>query len=276
MIKGMSGFGQSESENSKFKVSVQVHSLNHRYLDASVYLPDYLRSLDTYIKSIVKKKINRGKINISVNIINKGSFRPDLNPDAVGAYIHLASRLHKQFGISKDIAFWQLLNLPSVLIEKQKIPVDEILAKRLITPLVNKALDKLVLMRQKEGEAIYKDLQKRSRIISAKIKFIENKLPKVFKRLEGKMTQEELAAFMRGCDVSEEIVRLKFHIANLCQVATSTKQESSGKELDFICQELQREANTLGAKVPNKHISFAVVKIKSQLEKLREQLQNVE
>ncbi|MEW6008295.1 MAG: YicC/YloC family endoribonuclease [Candidatus Omnitrophota bacterium] len=276
MIKGMSGFGQAESENSKFKATVQVHSLNHRYLDASVYLPEYLRSLDNYIKLIIKKKLKRGKVNVSINIFTKGAIKPHLNPDIVGAYVHLAARLNRQFGISKDIAFWQLLNLPSVLIEKEKPPIDEVEAKRLLTPLVNKALEKLLVMRQKEGIAIYKDLQKRSRIVSSKIKYIENKLPKVFERLKAKLSHEELGAFMRNCDVSEEIVRLKFHIANLCQVATNTKGESSGKELDFICQELQREANTLGAKVPDKYISFAVVKIKSQLEKLREQLQNVE
>ena len=98
----------------------------------------------------------------------------------------------------------------------------------------------------------------------------------MFKQMEKKMSHEELGSFMRNCDVSEEIVRLKFHLNSLYRAAAVSGNDPQGKELDFICQELQREANTLGAKVPEKYVSSAVVKIKGQLEKLREQLQNVE
>ena len=275
MIRGMSGFGQAQAENSVVKVNVQAHSLNHRYLDCSVYMPEQLRLLESDIKAIVKKKIKRGKVNVSVNLVAKGA-SPQLNPEAVSSYIRLARKLHKQFGVTQEISFWQLLNLPAVLEQRQKSVFDTPAMRRLITSLVAKAIDKMAAMRQKEGEATYRDLLKRTKLMHQKLSFIEKRLPQVLERLKQKMSPEEFNSLMRSSDVHEEMVRLKFHLANFSKTAAAAGQESRGKELDFICQELQRETNTLGAKVPDAHVSSAVVKIKSQLEKLREQLQNVE
>jgi uncharacterized protein (TIGR00255 family) len=275
MIIGMSGFGQAQLENSKLKVQAQVHTLNHRYLDCSVYMPEALRYLESDIKALAKKKIKRGKVNISLNVLYKTG-GPDLNPEAVRSYISLANKLHKRFGIAKNISFAQLLSLPSVLEQKQKLPLNNTVLQRMIMALVNQAVDKTVLMRRKEGEAIYRDLVKRANFMQDKVHYIEKRLPLVFSRLKEKLPADELNSTLRGSDVSEELVRLKFHLANFCKTASAAGQESRGKELDFICQELQREINTLGAKVPDHYVSSAVVKIKSQLEKLREQLQNVE
>jgi uncharacterized protein (TIGR00255 family) len=276
MIRGMSGFGQARAENDKLKVLVQVRTLNHRYLDCTVYMPETLRSLESDIKAIVKKKIKRGKVTVFVDIIHKVSSQPHLNPQAVSVYMRLAKKLHKEFGVAEHISFAQIVGLPSVLESRSDTALDNAATKHPIFASLAQAVEKTVLMRGQEGGAIYTDLAKRLKIIKAKIDYIEQKLPKVFALLGKKMTQDELNSFMRGCDISEEIVRLKFHLNNCLRTASAKGSEPKGKELDFILQELQREANTLGAKVPDKHVSAAVVKIKSQLEKLREQIQNVE
>ncbi len=276
MIKGMSGFGQAQIENSKLKVILQVRTLNHRYLDCSVYLPESLRWLDTYLKTKIKSKIKRGKVTVSVSITNKAAISPTINPVVVNAYTRLAKELHKKFGISNDISFSQILNLPRVLKGKQDIIANPTSVKNLISLALQRAIEAAVVMRNKEGAAIYKDLKERISFIKVKVGNIDREIPKVFKRAKKKLSTDELNSFKRSADVSEEIVRLKFHLSNFSRTAQHANKEPVGKELDFISQELQREANTLGAKVPDKLISYAVVKIKSQLEKIREQLQNVE
>lgn len=276
MIKGMSGFGQAQAENSKFKISVQVRTLNHRYLDCSLYLPQAWQSMEAQAKTIIKKKIKRGKINVSFDIASKGSAEPILNPEAVRTYLDLAQRLNKNFRVSKDISFWQLLNLPHVLGQRQRNLVNNPAIKRLLISTLVSAVEKTLRMRRAEGQAIYDDLKKRTALIKANIANIEVKLFQLCKRMSKKLSGEELNSFSRGCDVSEELVRLKFHLANLQRTASVAADDPTGKELDFICQELQREINTLGAKVPDKHVTYLVVKIKSQLEKIREQIQNVE
>lgn len=276
MIKGMSGFGQARVENKQFKAIIQVRSLNHRYLDCAVHLPEALRSLESYIKDIIKKQIKRGKVSVSIEIINKAAHKPHVNPQAVEAYMHLAKKLNKEFGVSSTITFSQLVSLPSVLGQAEQELLDNTAIRHLLAVPLIKALEGTIRMRANEGQAIYNDLKKRVKIIKRKIDYIESRLPRVFKQMEKKMSHEELGSFMRNCDVSEEIVRLKFHLNSLYRAASVSSSDPQGKELDFICQELQREANTLGAKVPEKYVSSAVVKIKGQLEKLREQLQNVE
>lgn len=276
MMKGMSGFGQARAENTKFKITVQVRTLNHRYLDCTVYMPESLRELEASIKTAVKKKIRRGKVSIFVDIINKASSRPELNLNALKEYMRLAKVLGKKFGVTQEISFAQLVNLPSVLVQKQQASLEAGALKNLIMQPLIKATENVAEMREQEGRAIYKDFGKRLRIIKNKIDFIEQRLVRIFKQLKNKMTSDELNSFVKNCDVSEEIVRLRFHLNNAYRRASGASHEPRGKELDFICQELQRETNTLGSKVPDKHISSSVVKIKGELEKLREQLANVE
>ncbi|MBU2540302.1 MAG: DUF1732 domain-containing protein [Candidatus Omnitrophica bacterium] len=276
MIRGMSGFGQSEAENSKLKVTVQVRTLNHRYLDYAIYLPESLRWLEAYLKTKIKGRIKRGKVTVSFNITNKAAISPNINPDVISAYTRLARELKRRFGISGDISFSQAINLPKVLKEPQGIAANAGTVKNLIASSLGMAIEAVVQMRRKEGVAIYRDLKERAAFIKSKISFIEREFPKIFLRAKKRLSKEELVSFKRSADVSEELVRLKFHLANFSRTACRTNNESIGKELDFISQELQREVNTLGAKVPDKLVSYAVVKIKSQLEKIREQLQNVE
>jgi len=276
MIKGMSGFGQARAENLRFKVAAQVRTVNHRYLDISVYLPEALRILEQPVKERIKRKIKRGKVNVSFEIISKSHIGPRLNEEIIASYVRLAERLNKKFNIAKDISFAQLLILPQVLEQRQKASVEIKEIRTLLLTSAANAANKVVGMRRQEGTAICNDLRKRASIIKGRLIFIERELLKTFERAKKRLSAEELVSFKRNCDVSEELVRLKFHTANLLKTAFAAGDEPRGKELDFISQELQREINTLGAKVADKNISCAAVRIKSQLESLREQLQNVE
>jgi uncharacterized protein (TIGR00255 family) len=292
MVKSMTGYGKGQSISKLGTITVEIRSLNHKYFDIASRLPNHLAVFEDRVRDYLKKKIKRGRVNLFVSWESKekaqAPFSVDLN--LARRYNRELLKLKKSLRLKDDLRITEIAFLPDVIVYEQK---KENLSR--IWPQLKKgldcALDKLIRMREAEGRSLARDLMKRAKKIRYYLGNIENQLPKVIagyrknlfqkvkalsgiKRPNQDRIAEEVALFVRSSDVSEELTRLKSHLKAFREALG--KQQEAGKELDFIAQELFREANTIGAKASNVRISRWVIKIKSQIEKMREQLQNVE
>ncbi len=275
MLSSMTGFGSREKEIAPLgKVSVELRSANHKFLDIVFRLPEGFLSLEERIKKEIEAKIKRGRVTCAINIsagslpevrVNKGLFRN---------YLAALREVKKEFRLKDEAYLDTLINLPGVL-----ALADEQISKERIWPalktLIQQALDGLVRARQKEGRALGIYLKSRAKGLEANLVRIRTRFKKVIKdKAAAFATDEERSSFLKDADISEELERLSFHIRNFQNKLT--KGGSVGKELDFIAQEMQREANTIAAKSCDTAISGRIVGMKSQIEKIREQAQNIE
>lgn len=292
MIKSMTGFGKGQSMGEIGTLTVELRSLNHKYFDMVSRLPNHLSVFEDKVREYLKKKIRRGRINLAVSWESKEKARAAFSLD-----LNLAKKYHRELlklkralGLKDDLGLTQLISLPEIITYEQKKENLRRLWPEL-SKAIERALHNLDRMRQAEGRRLMRDLLKRIRKIRYYLENIENHLPKVIERYRASLFQkvkalsgrkkidqdriaEEVALFVRNSDVSEELTRIKSHLKAF-KLALRHQREA-GKELDFIAQELFRETNTIGAKSGNFRISSRVIKIKSQIEKMREQLQNVE
>ncbi len=275
MIKSMTGFGSCEvGAFERGKISVELRSTNHKFLETVLHLPDGSLSLEERIKKTIELKIKRGRVTCAVNISGKVAGNAFINKALLKKYIEKINSVKNELKLKDSLDFNTLINLPGVLtLEKERVS-PESLWPRLKTAL-DTAVSNLVKAREKEGIALQgylkkqaDELKERLLNIKARLKIaIKNKL-KVFDN------DEERAVFLKDTDTTEEIDRLVFHIRNF--KGKINESGSIGKELDFIAQEMQREANTLAAKTFDVAVSAQVLKIKSLIEKIREQTQNIE
>jgi len=275
MIKSMTGFGSSEANIPGLgKAGVEMRSVNHRFLDVICHLPEGFSYLEEKIKKEIARKIGRGRITCQFSIIAGTKEKFLINKQLLKEYHHSLDSLRKQLGIKQPLALDTLIHLPGVLsIEEKKGYGNRIWSK--LRPLVNAALLGLVRTRSKEGSALYLDLRERSEDLKANLEAIRKRFKKVIREKVSRISAaDEQASFIKSSDITEEIVRIRFHINNFKKKIR--KSGLVGKELDFIAQELSRESNTMGAKSIDAIISSSVVAMKSQIEKVREQLQNVE
>lgn len=274
MIKSMTGFAAQEARlTGGGKLSVEIRSINHKFLDVVLHLPEGLLSLEGLLKNEVSAKIKRGRVTgvVSLSAINTNDVL--VNQHLLKKYLFALKNIQKKFGIGDEISLDTIMHLPGILslvesnLEKEKL-------WPLLKQLVNQALDALLKMQAKEGRGLGLYLAKQTRAIKADLGIICLRFKKVVKeRLIPLKTDEERSSLLKDTDISEEAQRLAFHLRNFNQGIT--KHGAMGKELDFIAQEMQREANTIGAKSCDSAISSRVVRIKSQIEKIREQVQNV-
>lgn len=292
MIKSMTGFGKEQSISQFGAIIVEIRSLNHKYFDMIARLPNHLTVFEDKVRDYVKKRIRRGRINLSVSWESKEKAKApfSVNLHVAKGYQRQLMKLKRSLGLKDDLGLTQIVSLPDVITYEQKKE-----DARRLWPYLKKALDaalhKLGRMREAEGRRLMRDLLKRIKKIRYCLGNIESQLPKAIGRYRKNLLKkvkalsglkkpdqdriaEEVALFVRSCDVSEELTRIKSHLKGF-KTALHNQREA-GKELDFIAQELFREANTIGAKASDFKISRWVIKIKSQIEKVREQLQNVE
>ena len=292
MIKSMTGYGKGQLITQAGTIAVEIRSLNHRYFDIVCRLPNHLSIFEDKVRDYVKKRIRRGRVNLSVSWESKEKMRAPFSLDLNLAkeYHRQLLRLKRNLGLKDDLGITQIVSLPEVITYEQK--KENV---RQLWPYLKKATDralyKLERMREAEGRRLLRDLLKRARKVRHCLGNIEGQLPKVIERYRKNVFQkvkilsgakkldqdriaEEVALFVRNSDVSEELTRIKSHLKGF-RTALHNQREV-GKELDFIAQELFREANTIGAKASDFRVSRWVIKIKSQIEKIREQLQNVE
>lgn len=273
MILSMTGFGQAHAERHAERFTVTLKSVNHRYFETSFHLPAFLDGLESVFRSEIQKKIKRGRVTISVGYQSAASETVSLNEPLAKKYHRFLSKLKNDLGLKETFGVEVLIGLPGVLSYK-KNELEEGERQQLVLSAMKTALSHLILMRQKEGQALEKDLAGRVSRISAYVIKVKKRVASVVSSKKRKMSSEALEGFLRSTDVSEEVTRIDFHLKSFMKHLQG--REPKGKILDFVGQELQREINTLGAKIQDKLVAFQVVLIKDQIEKIREQVQNVE
>lgn len=288
----MTGFGRGEHNEGDVHATAEVRSVNNRFLDISIRLPRELSQHETDVKELVRSKINRGKINVFVSVqspqINNGSVHLDIETAKV--YKKMLSNLNNELNIEGDIRLEHLLNFPDIFTSEYVEELDSILWKCAQKALTN-AIIEMNKLRSQEGKYLAKDLLERLDLIENHLKEIETlskkNAPEEFKILQQRVSElfnnpeidkgrleTEIAILAERLDVTEEVVRFRSHNALFRDLIAG--KQLAGRSLNFLLQEMNREANTIAAKANNAEISHRVVFVKEEVERLREQVQNVE
>ncbi len=291
MIKSMTGFGQGSSQGDSFRVRVDIRTVNNRFLDIHTRLPQELASLEMPIKKQIQAALNRGRVDLTISVEQMKQATFVINRPLVSGYLSALAEMKREFGLEGDPSLELIAKLPGALqVSQDSSGLDEALVTGVIAA-VSQALVTLTEMRVVEGQELAAELSSRLDHIEAELPSIESeagRLPGIYKEKLQKRLQEALAggqvdetrlaqeAVMLAdrSDISEEIARLKSHILQMRDVLRG--EEEVGKRLDFILQEMNREANTILSKSGELAISDAAIAIKTEVEKLREQGQNVE
>ena len=291
-MRSMTGFGKASCDLSGDTVSLELSSVNHRYLDSNIRIPYEWSSLDPVLRDALKGRVSRGKINVSIarKRIAGGAAKIHLNRDVAEQYVRAFKEIGELLGSDEPLSGHTLAQFENVFAyEEDEADLDE--AKKVLLKLLGEALDHLDSMRETEGEALGRDLRLRVDLIRASLTSIEKRLPALNESYAEKlrariaeigqdaiMTEEriaiEVALLADKGDVTEEIVRLKSHLDHAEELLGSS--EPVGRKLNFLSQEVQREINTLGSKVRDTDVIREVLQMKSELERIREQLQNIE
>ena len=291
MIKSMTGYGKANISKNLREYQVEIKSVNHRYLDISVKMPRVLSYLEEEVKKEIASKIKRGKIDVFITFENNSAEGKEIkiNTEIAKIYIDELKNLAKQEGICANIEVTEISKFPDVL-KIQNNQEDEAIKDELLET-VSEATDKLIQMRAVEGNKIAEDLLSRIKVIQEKVKQIssqstglieeyvvklETRIKEILKNqeLDQARLAQEVVIYADKCSVEEEITRLKSHISQFEKLLNS--EEAIGKKLDFIIQEMNRETNTIGSKANNLEITNGVIDVKTELENIREQIQNIE
>ena len=293
MMKSMTAYARAEKTADEINISTEIRSYNSRYLDVSLRIMHGFNVLEEKIKALIIKKIARGRIEMSLQI-NDGSdeaYNFEINIPKAKAYYDRLVQLKDQLGLHSEIAV-DLLVREGGVIRSVEIDRDMDAVWPVVRDCVDEALNNLVEMRKKEGEFIALDITGRINRIEESVHLIEKESSDLLFHYQQRL-KERIAALTRGMvevdperitqeaafladksDISEEIVRVMSHIKQFRTIMNS--EEPAGRKLNFLLQELHREFNTMGSKTEKAHVSHTIVEVKSELEKIREQLQNVE
>ena len=294
MIKSMTGFGRGEHSNGKRSIIVEIRSVNHRYGDIIVKMPRKYSFAEEKIKNTVKETVRRGKVEVSVLIddISEEDINVQLNTPLARQYYDNLMELRETLGLDETPTLSMLVNLPDVMKSIPNIEDEEEVTKHLLFS-TTAAVESLDGMRRTEGAKLAEDLIQRAgyiRKMTEEIKKIAPEMTKIYsaklqeriKELLGKSVEipeerivMEAAIYADKASITEELVRLDSHMLQLASIIDES-EEPDGKRLDFLVQEMNREANTIGAKANNIDITNLMLQIKSEIEKIREQVQNIE
>ena len=294
MIKSMTGFGRSEYTDGKRNITVEIKSVNHRYSDISIKMPRRYGFAEDKVKNAVKERIRRGKVDVSIMVenITENDVNIKLNTMIAKQYYENLLELRKEFSVEGDITLQFLAGLPDVMKAIPDVEDEEEITKAILIPVAEAAAN-LEKMRAVEGEKLAEDLIAKGRSIRSILDKIAERAPQVSidytARLRERITEliggsievpedrilVEAAIFADKCAIDEEITRLGSHLIQLENIVTKSTQPD-GKKLDFLVQELNREANTIGSKANDITITGYMLEIKSEIEKIREQVQNIE
>lgn len=291
MIKSMTGYGRGQFSADGFEFTVEIKSVNHRYFDFSVRTPRGYAFAEDKLKSHIQQRVSRGKLDAFITVVAPCA-APDIevNEEFAGRYVDALKKLVSLYGLRDDISVGTVARNPDVFTVKSG-ELDEDSVCEMIKKAADAALDSFIAMRTAEGEKLAADVRGRLAFIKSKVEFIEARSPETLRlyreRLEQKMREllddknvdeqrllTETAIFADKIAVDEETVRLKSHISQLEKMLDS--DQPVGRKIDFTVQEMNREANTIGSKAQDMEIASAVVEIKSEIEKIREQIQNIE
>ena len=292
MVRSMTGYGRAREMRGGRDITVEVRSVNNRYLDCTVKMPRAYIFAEDAMKALVQKSISRGKVDVFLSVRSEGTAdaKVTLNASMVEGYLAAMKQMAENFGVKEDISVSLLSRMPDVFtVEKPEVDEQQLLDDML--SVVNKALAGFDAMRTTEGGALENDLRSRGQTILSLVSQVEaggaqtvldyrtrleNKLKEVLAStaIDESRILTEAAIFADKVAVDEETVRLRSHLEQMNNMLTTGG--AVGRKLDFLLQEMNREANTIGSKCTDVRLARIVVEIKAELEKIREQTQNIE
>ena len=292
MVKSMTGFGRGEAADEDYKIQVEMKSVNHRYLDLGIKMPKKFNPFEARIRKLLKKDIERGKVDIYITCetFSEKAVSLSYNEALAKEYMDIFRQMSERFSIENDVTVSSLSRYPEVIATGQS-EADEEALWRLLEKAFSIALEKFVDQRTREGEHLLSDLMGKLQDMEGWIGEIEKRSPQILREyrtrleekvkelLEGSGTDEnriaaEVTLFADKICVDEETVRLRSHIKSM--QTTFMRGDSVGRKLDFIAQEMNREANTILSKANDLEISGTAIELKTAIEKVREQIQNIE
>jgi uncharacterized protein (TIGR00255 family) len=288
MIKSMTAFAGNEAEIGKLTLSCELRSVNHRYCDITFKLPDRLRFIESDLRAIIGARIKRGKVECIINSKKQAKDGQELliNRDAVAALLAAASEIEQQMLAPLSFSALDVLAFPGI---QQEPDNDREALKRGITALVDQTLDQLLEVREREGAQLGELITERCLKMQGFVASADKRMPEVLLNLRNKLKdritelsaepdfdrlEQELVFLAQKLDISEELDRLQTHIAEVLRVLL--QKDPIGRRLDFLMQELNREANTLGSKSADKEMTQIAIELKVLIEQMREQVQNIE
>jgi len=292
MIRSMTGFGRGNSEKDGNSFTIEIKSVNHRYFETNIRMSRVLISFEDKIRKIIAEKVNRGKLDVFVTqgSNDKEDVEAYLNEKLAQSYINCFKTLKEKYGLEGDISVNAIAKLPEVITLKQK---EEDVAHTFdqIEEALTKALASLLFMREREGAKLLEDIKLKCNLIDSLVGNIKKRAPLVVGEYKLKLNQRlntlnkevefdenrvsmEIAIFADKVGIDEELVRLNSHIEQMRE--TLLLEEPVGRKLDFIIQEMNRETNTIASKANDLEILNTVISMKSEIEKIREQIQNIE
>ena len=292
MLKSMTGYGRVKVENDLREITVELRSVNHRYLDLNIKVPRIYGYLEEMVSKQAQAAIARGKVDIFVSVRAKegADIRVSPNMAVIQGYVDAIKKVSKTYGLSDEATALSLLRLPDAM-EQSKEEADADQLKAEVSAVLDQALTEYNAMREKEGARLVEDVTYRAGLIAQSVDFVEQRSPDCVEeyrqRIAARMTEildgtelaqqrilQEAALYADKVNVTEEIVRLRSHLA---QLETMLKSPAAiGRKLDFLVQEMNRETNTIGSKANDFQIAKTVVDMKAEIEKIREQIQNLE
>lgn len=292
MVRSMTGFGRGEVSRDGKEFTVEIKTVNHRYFDIFVKMPRQISFLEERVREFVGKAVSRGKIDIYITYTDYGSDSRQVTIDEplAQAYLSALEQLRDRFSLADDISVSLLSRCPEVL-KVEQVEEDAEQLWEILRTALDGAVASLIRMREIEGEAMKKALLERADAVEDMIAKIEARAPEVPKEYKAKLTERiiellgqqtvdesriamEVALFADRCSIDEELVRLRSHFVQMRQILGM--DQPVGRKLDFLVQEMNREINTIGSKANDLEITRYVVDVKSEIEKIREQVQNIE
>lgn len=294
-MKSMTGYGRGESQREGRIFTVEIKTVNHRYFEPSIRMSRKLAPLEGYLRSVLKERIARGKTDVFVTYENHSEEQGEvwINSARLGEYLTALRREGEKYGLQDDLTLSQVLRMPEVL-SAQDLEEDEDLLKSLLTEATEQALSSLDEMREKEGASLKKDLEEKISALAASREKIAVRAPlvvqeyreRLYARIRELLDQEtlreadssrleqEITIFSDRCCIDEELTRLNSHFSQFRQIMN--QQGPVGRKLDFLTQELNRETNTIASKSNDLEITREALAMKNEIEKIREQIQNLE
>ena len=292
MVKSMTGYGRKKAENDQREVTVEIKSVNHRYLDLNIKVPRIYSFLEEAVKSAVSSRVSRGKVDVFVSVFTKDGKDVKVTPnlELIREYVEALRQVRDTFGLADDISTMGVAQMPDALSIDKEEPDNEAVQQQVLE-VVGQALEEYDAMRRAEGARLCQDIVQRAGRIGQLVDQVEERSPQTVeeyrKRISARMQEllgdteiaeqrilAEAALFADKVSVTEEIVRLRSHLAQLNTMLSA--DTAVGRKLDFLVQEMNREANTIGSKANDYELAQTVVEIKAEIEKIREQIQNIE
>lgn len=292
MIKSMTGFGRAVAETDGYVITVEIKSVNHRYFEFSSRIPRQYGFLDDKLKSYINSRVSRGKVEcyVSIDALNTEAAQVVVNNTLASAYVSALKELSKNYDLKEDFGASTVARFQDVLVVK-KADEDEEKIWSYVKSVTDTALDKFIAIRTVEGEKMKNDISSRADYILSCVEYIEKRSPETVKEYNDKLVErvhdligdvsldegrviQEVAIYADKVAVAEETVRLRSHLDQL--KAFINADEPVGRKMDFLVQEINRETNTIGSKANDVDIARKVVDIKAEVEKIREQIQNIE